>query len=207
MFCREYLVDMNISAAMQRAGYSANTANKVGSKLLGDHRVQARITELQASRLNRIEVDSDFVLRRLLEEVNADAADLYEGGRLKPVSQWPPAWRRGLVTSIRTTTLYGRGKDRGEEIGEQVDVQFVDRARRLELLGRHIKVNAFAPDRVQLGLDTPLQLLFKQIAGSVIRPGALHLPAPDVIDITPEGQEGQDQEQDEGAGFERSEGE
>ena len=45
----------------------------------------------------------------------------------------------------------------------------VDRARRLELLGKHIKVNAFS-DKVTIGLDSPLQELFKQIAGNVIRP-------------------------------------
>jgi phage terminase small subunit len=131
-----------------------------------------RVAELQAARTARTEVDADFVLRRLLDEVNADARDLYDAaGDLLPVPQWPEVWRRGLVSTIRTTKLYGRGKDRATEIGIQTDVVLVDRARRLELLGKHIKVGAFA-ERVQLGMDTPLQQLFQQIAaqGSVIRP-------------------------------------
>jgi phage terminase small subunit len=139
--------------------------------VLGKPWVQKRIAEAQAARRARTEVDSDFVLRRLIDEVNADAADLYDANnRLKPVKEWPEVWRRGLVSTIRTTTLYGRGKDRGEEIGEQIDIVLVDRARRLELLGRHIKVNAFAADKLQIGLDTPLAELFKQISGNVIRP-------------------------------------
>ena len=45
----------------------------------------------------------------------------------------------------------------------------VDRARRLELLGKHVRINAFS-ERVTVGVDTPLQELFKQISGHVIRP-------------------------------------
>ena len=84
--------------------------------------------------------------------MNADAADLYDAsGRLLPVKEWPEVWRRGLVTTIRTTRLYGRGENRSEEIGVQTDVVLVDRARRLELLGKHIRVNAFN-ERVTVGL-------------------------------------------------------
>ena len=84
--------------------------------------------------------------------MNADAADLYDAsGRLLPVKEWPEVWRRGLVTTIRTTRLYGRGENRSEEIGVQTDVVLVDRARRLELLGKHIRVNGFN-ERVTVGL-------------------------------------------------------
>jgi phage terminase small subunit len=135
-------------------------------------KTQARIAARQAARTERTDVDSDFVLRRLLAEVNADAADLYGAdGQLLPVPQWPEVWRRGLVSTIRTTRLYGRGAERETEIGVQTDVVLVDRARRLELLGKHIKVNAFA-ERVTVGMDTPLQELFRQISGNVIRPAA-----------------------------------
>jgi len=169
-FIGEYLKDLNAVQAAIRSGYSARTANKQGIQLTGHPRIQARVAALQAARAAKMEVDSDFVLRRLLEEVDADAADLYDAdGQLRPVKDWPLPWRRGLVSQIRTTRLYGRGADRGEEIGIQTDVILVDRARRLELLGKHIKVNAFS-DKVILGLDSPLQELFKQIQGNVTRP-------------------------------------
>jgi phage terminase small subunit len=170
-FVLEYLVDLNATQAAKRAGYTPAYASRQGPALLVDSRIQARVAELQALRAADLKVDSDFVLRRLLEEVNADAGDLYDPvtHQLKPVRSWPEVWRRGLVSTIRTTTLYGRGANRSEEIGQQVDVVLVDRARRLELLGKHIKVNAFS-DKVTIGLDSPLQELFKQIAGNVIRP-------------------------------------
>ena len=34
-FCREYLLDLNATAAARRAGYSARNADKIGSELLG----------------------------------------------------------------------------------------------------------------------------------------------------------------------------
>ena len=176
-FVDEYLIDLNAVQACIRAGYSPRTATKQGSQVLGLPRVQARIAAAQERRAAAVQVDSDFVLRRLLEEVNADAADLYAAdGSLLPVPAWPAVWRRGLVSTIRTTRLYGRGAQREEEIGVQTDVVLVDRARRLELLGKHIKVNAFA-ERVTVGMDTPLQELFRQIAGNVIRPAIEHDPA------------------------------
>jgi phage terminase small subunit len=169
-FCQEYLVDLNATQAAIRAGYGAAGADSMGTQLLRKPTVLTRVAELQAVRRAKTEVDSDFVLRRLLEEVNADAKDLYgPDGRLLPVPEWPPVWRRGLVSTIRTTEIFGRGEERGVQIGIQTDVVLVDRARRLELLGKHIKVNAFA-ERVTLGMDTPLQELFKQISGNVIRP-------------------------------------
>jgi phage terminase small subunit len=175
-FVDEYLIDLNAQQACIRAGYSAKTADKQGSQVLGHPRVQARIAAAQARRAAAVQVDSDFVLRRLLDEVNADARDLYgPDGDLLPVPQWPAVWRRGLVSTIRTTRLYGRGADRETEIGVQTDVVLVDRARRLELLGKHIKVNAFA-ERITVGMDTPLQELFRQISGNVIRPAIEHDP-------------------------------
>jgi phage terminase small subunit len=190
-FAEEYPKDLSTTQAAIRAGYAPRYADRQGSACLGDSRVRARIAELQAQRLRRVEVDSDFVLRRLLEEVNADAGELYDAsGDLLPVKQWPEVWRRGLVTTIRTTRLYGRGADRGTEIGIQTDVVLVDRARRLELLGKHIKVNAFS-ERLSVGLDTPLQELFKQIQGNVIRPASTPdalLPQP-MVEIEPEAED------------------
>jgi phage terminase small subunit len=140
--------------------------------VLSNPKVQQRISELCAERNARNDIDADYVLRRLAEEVAADIKDIYdENNHLKPVHDWPAAFRRGLVTQIRTTKLYGQGEERGTQVGERIDVIFVDRVRRLELLGRHIKVNAF-DNKVTIGLDTPLQELFKQIAGSVIRPAS-----------------------------------
>mgnify|MGYP004707086033 CR=1 FL=1 len=50
MFCREYLIDLNAKQAATRAGYSDNTARKIGSENLTKPDIQNRIAELKAER-------------------------------------------------------------------------------------------------------------------------------------------------------------
>ncbi len=96
-------------------------------------------------------MDSDDVLRRLSDEVQADIADLYDdNGALFPVEEWPLIWRQGLVAGVETET---KTNEDGTAETVVTKIKFADRTRRLELLGKHIKVNAFQ-DVVQVrGLD------------------------------------------------------
>ncbi|WP_187260755.1 terminase small subunit [Pontibacter beigongshangensis] len=65
MFVREYLIDLNATQAASRAGYKGNNLDKVGSELLGKTRVAARIAELKDKRADKLEIDAEWVLRRL----------------------------------------------------------------------------------------------------------------------------------------------
>src|SRR5262249_45087746 len=97
-FCSEYLKDLNASAAARRAGFSPRTAGRQCIDLLRKPHIRARVAELQAERNERVRVDSDWILARLVEEMQADAADLFDQrGALRPVNEWPLPWRRGLV--------------------------------------------------------------------------------------------------------------
>lgn len=66
-FVREYLVDLNATQAAIRAGYSERTAQAQSSRLLTNVMVRTRIEELQAKRAEKLELDADWVLRRLKE--------------------------------------------------------------------------------------------------------------------------------------------
>ena len=55
------------------------------------------------------------------------------------------------------------------------DITLADRVKRIELLGRHINVQAFK-ESVAIGTDAPLRALFDQIAGQAIRPAIEHDP-------------------------------
>lgn len=48
-FCREYIVDMNATQAAIRAGYKAQTAYSMGSRLLKHVEIQRRIQQLRES--------------------------------------------------------------------------------------------------------------------------------------------------------------
>jgi len=143
MFCREYLIDLNATQAAIRAGYSAKTANEQGARLLANVSVQIGISELKARRNERINVDADYVLRRMFEIDQMDVLDIMEDDMsIKPVSQWPASWRRYLSGFDLAEMFEGRGEER-EMVGILKKIKWPDKVRNLELLGKHISVQAF----------------------------------------------------------------
>ena len=62
------LVDGNATQAAIRAGYSQRGADVQGVRLLGDARIQQAVYEAQQARAQRVQIDQDWVLRRLKEE-------------------------------------------------------------------------------------------------------------------------------------------
>lgn len=152
-FVDEYMKDLNATQAAIRAGYSRKTANQQGPALLSDPEISAAIDLAKTERSERTKVDSDWVLERLVEEAEADLADLYdEKGNLLPVEEWPAIWRSGLVAGIETEELFdGRGEDR-VQIGVVKKLRLSDRLKRIELIGKHVQINAFS-DPVASGFD------------------------------------------------------
>jgi len=139
MFCREYLIDLNATQAAIRAGYSDKTANRIAAQLLSKFDIQNRIAELKAQRNNEVGINSAYVLRRLVEIDQMDVLDiLTESGDLKPIRDWPLCWR---------TTLSGLDIQAisGEEGTAALikKIKWPDKSKNLELLGKHIDVNAF----------------------------------------------------------------
>ena len=137
MFCREYLIDLNATQAAIRAGYSEKTANEQGAQNLAKLSIAQRIIELKAERNERIEVNADYVLRRLIEIDEMDVLDiLLANGELKPIAQWPKVWR---------TTLSGMDVTEmaGDAAGLLKKIKWPDKVKNLELLGKHVTVQAF----------------------------------------------------------------
>jgi len=136
-FVEEYLVDLNATQAAIRAGYSAATASEIGYENLSKPQIADAIAEARAERSERTRIDADWLLTRLAAEAVADVAELYEDdGRIKPVRDWPLIWRQGLVAGLEVETI-------GEGAGNLTKVKLSDRIKRLELIGKHIDVQAF----------------------------------------------------------------
>ena len=66
-FVQEYLIDLNATQAAIRAGYSADTANEQGSRLLTYVSVQEALQEAMADREKRVEITQDMVLKELAQ--------------------------------------------------------------------------------------------------------------------------------------------
>lgn len=148
-FVEEYLVDLNATQAAIRAGYSERSAGQMGDVLLKKHEIAEAVAEAQAARARRTRVDADWVLQRLADEAEADLADLYtEDGALKPVHQWPLIWRKGLVAGVEAEEL----RADGVVMGMVRKLKLSDRVKRLELIGKHVGVQAFREQVEHKGL-------------------------------------------------------
>jgi phage terminase small subunit len=66
LFIQEYLVDLNATQAAIRAGYSKNGAKQAGHNLLTNIDLRTRIEELQGLRAEKLELDANWVLQRLI---------------------------------------------------------------------------------------------------------------------------------------------
>ncbi|MBZ6385522.1 MULTISPECIES: terminase small subunit [Pantoea] len=142
MFCREYLIDLNATQAAIRAGYSDNTARKIGSENLTKPDIAQRIIDLKSERNERVEVNADYVLRRLVEIDEMDVLDiLKDDGGLKMVREWPKVWRTTLSGLDILTTVTNFDETTMENILKKI--KWPDKVKNLELLGKHISVMAF----------------------------------------------------------------
>lgn len=65
---------------------------------MADPRIQERIAQLMQQRNKRTKMSADNVLRRLVDMLDADIADiLNEKGDIKPISEWSPIWRKSVA--------------------------------------------------------------------------------------------------------------
>lgn len=139
-FVEEYLIDLNATQAAIRAGYSEKTAADIGRQTLRKTPVAEAIRKALDARSEKTQIDAAWLLTRLAEEASADVADLYdEHGAIKPVKEWPKIWRQGLVNGMDIEQLTVDGAS----VGTVAKLRISDRVKRLELIGRHIGVQAF----------------------------------------------------------------
>lgn len=71
-FVKEYLVDLNATAAARRAGYKDPN---IGRQLITKNNVSEAIQRAIADRNERAEVNQDYVIRKLMEIADREASD------------------------------------------------------------------------------------------------------------------------------------
>lgn len=131
-FCLEYLTDLNATQAAIRAGYSENTANEQGSRMLAKVNIQRRIAELKAERAERLQIQQDDILRELANIAFASPAQYMDVVQIdgisrilvKPTAEWTEQ-QKAAVTSIKNTP-------------NGIEIRLSDKIKALELLGKHL---------------------------------------------------------------------
>lgn len=146
VFAYEWIKHFNGEKAAIAAGYAKNSATVTASRLLTYAKVQEFITEAKKERLERLKIDADWVLKRLLVEADANLSDLFndENGGVKPVHEWPLIWRQGLVSRIDVHHIAKNENGNPDTMPNILTrLRFSDRIKRIELIGKHINVQAF----------------------------------------------------------------
>ena len=154
-FVVEYLVDLNATQAAIRAGYAAKGAKDQAYQLMQRPVIAAAIKEAMEARNQRTQVDADYVLNRLTEIDQMDLLDILDDDMsIKPLSKWPKVWRQSLSGFDIAEMFEGVGKER-DLVGLMKKIKWPDKIKNLELLGKHVNVNAF---REQVAVDVTLTL-------------------------------------------------
>jgi phage terminase small subunit len=132
----------NQTQAAINAGFSPNTAAVKASVMMRDERIQKRIAELMEERNKRLRVSADYVLLRLVEIDQMDVIDiLNDDGTLKPIREWPKIWRTTLSGFDLSSTIMNMDETSIETILKKI--KWPDKVKNLELIGKHVDVNAF----------------------------------------------------------------
>jgi phage terminase small subunit len=103
LFVMAYLKNLNATEAAIEAGYSEKSARVQGSRLLTNADIRARIDELLERRKEKMELDADFVIGRLLEISEMCM-------RAKPVMKWDYEERQLVETGEYTFDSSGANK-------------------------------------------------------------------------------------------------
>lgn len=145
LFARLYVATesntgFNGMKAAIEAGYSERNAKQQAYKLLQDPLIQVLVSEALAERIERVDIDADYVLKRMVEIDQMDVIDIMDDdGSLKAIGKWPKIWRQ-FISGLDVTELTRDGMT----YGLLKKIKWPDKVKNLELLGKHINVQAFS---------------------------------------------------------------
>lgn len=102
-FCEEYLVDLNATQAVIRAGYQTKYPNRVAFQLMENPAVRIAIDGLRAERNKGSDVTKDFVLRGIQKAIKLAE----ESGNLSALLRGHELLARHLGMFIERTEISG----------------------------------------------------------------------------------------------------
>ncbi len=128
-FVEEYLIDLNATQAAIRTGYSPNTADVQGSRLLSNIKVQRAVANRMAERSKRTEVAADRVLLEIARIGFSDLRRLFrEVGR----SKRPEEWDDDTAASIASYEIAPRQLGAGVVVKHVQKIRLWDKVKALD---------------------------------------------------------------------------
>jgi len=151
-FAREFVIDLNASAAVWRAGCfnvtTDSSAGECGSRVLSRPKVKALISVLSAQRASRTNLTADSVLHEMSLLANSDQSHYIvdDNGQILLTAGAPEGAMRAIQSVKRKKTI--REDHEGHiTITYDVELKLWDKPGSLKLMGRHV---GLFPDKVQV---------------------------------------------------------
>jgi phage terminase small subunit len=142
-FCREYLIDLNGSAAAKRAGYSSRSAAAIAFELLRKPHISARIAELKAPIMARLDLSAERVLAEYATIAFATMGDFLDvapdGAFRIDLSRATPD-QLVAVAAVSIKTRRTGGKAGAERISETVRIRMAPKLAALVKLGEYLRL-------------------------------------------------------------------
>lgn len=164
-FVKEYLVDLNATQAAIRAGYSERTAKETGYENLTKPHIAAAIEKAMEKRADKVEITQERVLEELSYIAFNDTTDVVQIEttiEMNPITEQEEPYQTVI---IRNTSELTKAQRRAIKSIKQtkygIEVQFHDKEKALELLGRHMKmftdkVESEVTGDIQVTLNVPM---------------------------------------------------
>jgi phage terminase small subunit len=167
-FAEHYAASGNGAYSARRAGYSnkSDGARIAAQEVLSNPNVVALVGELRKEHLSKIGVRPERVLEELASSAFVDPRDAFdEDGNVLSIRRMPHRVRRA-IKKIKVREHYC--KKTGEMTGRDVEVEFNDKLRANEILGRHLGVLKEQP--VQVAQTNVFAEIIAAAQGSSLQP-------------------------------------
>lgn len=160
MFVREYLIDLNATAAYKRAGYSGagNVAESAAARLLRNVQVASAIKNAMDSRASKLELTAERVLQEVARIAFFDVRKVYDAaGNLKAPGDWDDDIAAAMAGLDVTEEFTGKGEAR-ESSGFTKKVKAWDKVSALTLAMRH---KGMLNDKLELGGKVSGEIVYR----------------------------------------------
>lgn len=145
-FVEEYLIDLNATQAAIRAGYSPDTSNEQGARLLANVSVKDAIEKALAERSRRTGINQDLVIRELCRIARVNIMDIIDED-----CEIRSSATEDDLACIESVKVKASDNQFGSSTEREVKV--ASKLKALELLGKHL---GMWNDKLNVNLNLPV---------------------------------------------------